>query len=203
MVSAFPPSFSNDPDPPNPNAADLPRLEDIWDQFYAYCIAIISRCPGVRRLSVADREDCVQDVMMVIVRRFGTAQVGHRPDHFDAWLRLVARNKAADLVRRRKRKPMDAFQDGSGETLLDPVNPESKVTQPEYISLVWEALLTLDKEISATSYLVFYLRSIEGWPVPEIAELFQLSTEQTRARCHRAKKKFEEILKERSGDIGS
>ncbi len=196
------------PLPDEPERLDLPvehshRLEDVWDQFYAYCMAIISSCPHVRRLSAPDREDCVQDVMMVIVRRFDKAKLHERPAHFEAWLRLVTRNKAADVFRRKRRKPMDAFHDGSGETLLDPVNLDAKLSQPEYIALVWEALLTLDKEISATTYLVFYLRSIEGWDVTEIAELFQLSNEQTRARCHRAKKKFEEILRERTGDFGT
>lgn len=196
----------NTPDPPDPGAAGArpegdPRLIGVWDQFYAYCFAIINACPGVRRLPAADREDCVQDVMMEIVRRFGAPRPGSTPDHLDAWIRAVSRNKAADLVRRKTRKPEVSFDDGSGDHVLDADDPDTDVSQPEYISLVWEALISLDQEVSATSYLVFYLRTIEEWDVPEIAALFQMSPEQARARCHRVKKKFESLLKTRGGAV--
>ena len=195
MNSADLPDF--DPDTSGPYAEGDPRLEGVWDQFYAYCFAIINQCPGVRRLPVADREDCVQDVLMEIVRRFGSPRPGRRPEHFDAWVRAVSRNKAADMVRRKSRKPEVGFDDGSGDTVLDAFDPDTGVSQPEYISLVWEGLIALDSQVSATSYLVFYLRNIEGWDVPEIAELFQISPEQARARCHRVRRKFESILKNR------
>jgi RNA polymerase sigma factor (sigma-70 family) len=197
--SAFPPRPSPSPSPTaNPRPEGDPRLVGVWDQFYAYCFAIINECPGVRRLSFADREDCVQDVMTEIVRRFGAPRTEAPPPHLDSWIRAVSRNKAADLVRRRTRKPEVFFDDGSGDAVLDDPPPgEGGPGHREYISLVWEALLSLDHEVSATSYLVFYLRNIENWDVPEIAELFQMTPEQARARCHRVRKKFESILKER------
>jgi RNA polymerase sigma factor (sigma-70 family) len=180
-----------------PNHEPDPRLAGVWDQFYAYCFAIISECPGVRRLPAADREDCVQDVLMEIVRRFGAPRPGVPPEHLDSWIRAVSRNKAADLVRRRTRKPEVLFDDGAGGAVLDADASDAEAKVPENISLVWETLISLDNEVSPTSYLVFYLRTIEGWDVPEIAELFQISAEQARARCHRVRKKFESILKTR------
>jgi DNA-directed RNA polymerase specialized sigma24 family protein len=56
-------------------------------------------------------------------------------------------------------------------------------------------LISMDQKVSVTSYLVFYLRTIECWSIPEVADLFQLSHEQTRARLHRVKQKFGSILK--------
>ena len=67
---------------------------------------------------------------------------------------------------------------------------EREEVQGEYVSIVWEALLSLDAQVPVTSYLVFYLRTIEGWDIPEIGDLFQISAEKARARCHRVKKKF-------------
>src|SRR6476646_8156669 len=110
----MPPSAdSHKPTPPRSESD--PRLEGVWDQFYAYCFAVINECPGVRRLSQTDREDCVQDVMMEIVRRFGAPRAGDPPPNLDAWLRAVSRNKAADVVRRRTRKPEVGFDDGAGD----------------------------------------------------------------------------------------
>ena len=197
MERATPPI--SDLTPAEARPEDVPRLEGVWDQFYAYCFAIINECPGVRRLPAADREDCVQDVMMEIVRRFNAPGTGARPENFDLWLRAVSRNKAADLVRRKFRKPEVSFDDGVGAAVLDlgGNDAEAGAGHPEYIALVWEVLIALDHHVSATSYLVFYLRTIEGWDVPEIADLFQMSAEQARARCHRVKKKFEWLLKNR------
>jgi RNA polymerase sigma factor (sigma-70 family) len=175
------------------------RLAIVWDHFYAYCFAVINQSPGVRRLPLTDREDCVQEVMMEIVRRFGAPQPADPPPNLDAWIHVVSRNKAADLIRKRTRKPEVYFDDGSGEAVLDDNCGDAATSQSEYISLVWEALISLDNQVSATSYLVFYLRTIEDWDVPDIAEVFQISAEQARARCHRVRKKFETLLKARGG----
>lgn len=184
---------------PPSRPAENPRLSVVWDQFYAYCFTIINQCAGVRKLTSVDREDCIQEVMMEIVRRFGVWRPDEIREELTGWIRVLSRNKAADIVRNRYRKPEVFFDDGSGEKVLDtgPSRDHAEVVEGEYVSIVWEALLSLDTQVPVTSYLIFYLRTLEGWDVPEIAELFQLSPEQTRARCHRVKKKFSTILKAR------
>lgn len=175
------------------------RVASAWDQFYAHCFKIIHECSGVRQLSATDREDCVQEVMMEIVRRFGERQAESPPDEVTGWIRVVSRNKAADIARRHHRRHEILFDDGTGAGVLDAALSAAKgqaETEPgEYVSLVWEALLSLDHEVPVTSYLVFYLHTIEGWPYAEIAELFQISQEDARVRRHRVKNKFGEILK--------
>jgi RNA polymerase sigma factor (sigma-70 family) len=182
-------------------AADA-TLASAWEHFYGYCFAIINQCPGVRRLSEADREDCVQDVMIEIVRRFGEPKPESIQEGMATWIRVISRNKAADIVRRKVRKPEVLFDDGTGAAVLDgePSSRSQAELEPgEYISLVWEALISLDHKVPVTSYLVFYLRTIEGWTIPEIANLFGISAEQARARCHRVKAKFGSILKTKRG----
>ena len=183
---------------PPSRPGDDPRLSGVWDQFYAYCFTIINQCAGVRKLTSVDREDCIQEVMMEIVRRFGVWRPDEIREELTGWIRVLSRNKAADIVRKRYRKPEVFFDDGSGERVLDagPSRDHAEVVEGEYVSIVWEALLSLDTQVPVTSYLIFYLRTLEGWDVPEIAELFQISPEQARARCHRVKKKFSTILKE-------
>ncbi len=184
--------------------ADGDSLAAVWDQFYAHCFAIISDSPGVRSLSSADRDDCIQDVMMELVRRFGTSCPDSEQDNLTGWIRTISRNKAVDIVRRRYRKPEVLFDDGAGGGLLDPAEPEAdqEQVQGEHVSLIWECLVSLDQKVPVTSYLVFYLHTIEGWKIPEIAKLFQITPEQASARSHRVKKKFGTILeaKERTND---
>ena len=171
-----------------------------WDQFYDYCFDVIGRCPSVKRLNEADRQDCAQEVMMELVRKFGDASPEEIKKSHTGLIRTLSRNKAADIVRRRYRKPETAFDDGSGGLLPDRGSDEhpTALEPSESISLVWEALLSLDQKVPVTSYLVFYLRNIENWDVPEIAELFSMTHDQVRSRCHRVKKMFEEQLKRKA-----
>jgi RNA polymerase sigma factor (sigma-70 family) len=184
--------------------ADGALLSLVWDKFYAHCSMIINECPSVRRLSIVDREDCVQEVMIELVRKFRERQPDSAQDNLTNWIRAISRNKAVDIVRRRYRKPEVSFDDGAGEGIGERNAPEVDPQQQrgEYVSLVWEALLSLDHKVPVTSYLIFYLHTMEGWKIPELAELFQISPEQTRARSHRVKKKFGSILKakERESD---
>ena len=72
----------------------------------------------------------------------------------------------------------------------------------EHVSLVWESLLSLDHKVPVTSYLIFYLHTMEGWKIREIAELFQISPDQVRARSHRVKKKFGSIIETKERESG-
>ena len=184
--------------------ADSERLSLVWDQFYAHCSTIIHACPSVRRLSIVDREDCVQEVMVELVRRFGERQPDSGQDHLTKWIRVISRNKAVDIVRRRYRKAEVSFVDGAEEGIRDrdssEIGPEQQ--RGEHVSLVWESLLSLDHKVPVTSYLIFFLHTMEGWKIREIADLFQISPDQVRARSHRVKKKFSSIVeaKERESD---
>lgn len=170
-----------------------------WDQFYAWSFEVVRGCASVRKLSEADRDDCLQEVMVELVRRFGEDELAPQGEEVAGLIRVVSRNKAADIVRRRYRKPEVAFDDGSGETVAEGNPPDGPVGQGESVALVWEALVSLDQQVPVTSYLVFYLRTIEGWSIEEIAKLLNLSNEQARARCHRVKQKFGTIVETKQG----
>lgn len=176
-------------------SAKAPRVASAWDQFYAWCFAVIQQSPAIRQLPDADREDVAQEIMVEIVRKFGEDAPETAPEGLEGWIRVVSRNKAADVLRRRYRKPEVGFDDGAGAALQQREEDSTRDRQGEAVSLVWEALLRLDQTVPVTSYLVFYLRTIEGWSIQETAELFQISPEQVRARCHRVRKKFDAILK--------
>jgi RNA polymerase sigma factor (sigma-70 family) len=181
-------------------APEADRRATAWDRFYAHCFRIINQCPNVRRLSGADRDDCVQDVLMEIVRRFGERPEDD-PEALTGWIRVVSRNKAADIARRRVRRPEVGFDDGTGSAVLDESDEAGPgLDEGESVSLVWEALTALDQEVTMTSYLIFYLRTIENWAIPEIAEVLQITPEQTRFRCHRVRKRFGAILKAKGSD---
>ena len=183
-----------DPAAPVPGAGAVPRAgkAEAWEQFYAYCFEVVHQCPSVRRLSRSDREDCVQDVLMELVRKFGDDLPEMIRAEHTGLIRALSRNKAADILRRRYRKPESSLGEDAGAGL--PAH-EAGPGPGESVALVWEALLALDHKVPVTSYLVFYLRTIEGWDVQEIVDLFGLSADQVRSRCHHVKTLFGETLK--------
>jgi RNA polymerase sigma-70 factor (ECF subfamily) len=187
---------------PTQSPAACEARKAAWDHFYNHCISIIQTCSSIRRLAEADREDCMQEVMTEIVRRFGDGHAEAPQADVKGLLLTLSRNKAADIVRRKYRKPETPFDDGAGGSV--PAGSRSRpdsIDRSDAVSLVWEALTCLDLEVPMTSYLAFYLRTIEDWSIPEIAELLGLTPEQTRVRCHRVKKRFAEILAARDGSV--
>src|SRR4051812_33516772 len=112
----------DDPDSPSTigkKPADGEKLATAWDYFYAHCYTIISECPGVRRLSTTDRDDCIQEVMLELVRKFGEHQPDAAQENLTGWIRTISRNKAVDIVRRKYRKPEVMFDDGAGAGIVD------------------------------------------------------------------------------------
>jgi RNA polymerase sigma factor (sigma-70 family) len=185
------------PDSPPPDDAATPEAgrAEAWRQFYDYCFAVVHQCPSARRLSASDREDCVQDVMMELVRKFGADLPETIRAEHTGLIRTLSRNKAVDILRRRFRRPEASLADGAGAGLAA---QEADPGSGESVALVWEALLALDQKVPVTSYLVFYLRTIEGWDVQEIVDLFGLTSDQVRSRCHHVKTLFAEALKRRA-----
>jgi DNA-directed RNA polymerase specialized sigma24 family protein len=132
---------------------------------------------------------------MELVRKFGDDLPEMVREEHTGLIRILSRNKAADILRRRYRKPESPLDSGESDGL--PAQ-ESGPDPGESVALVWEALLALDQKVPVTSYLVFYLRTIEGWEVGEIVELFGLTADQVRSRCHHVKSMFSETLKQRA-----
>jgi RNA polymerase sigma factor (sigma-70 family) len=184
------------PGSPSPGTEPLSTASraEAWEQFYSYCFAVVHQCPSVRRLPATDREDCVQDVMFELVKKFGDDLPETIRENHTGLIRTLSRNKAVDILRRRFTRSASSLDDRASGVPA----PETAPGTGESVSLVWEALLSLDQKVPVTSYLVFYLRTIEEWEVEEIADLFGLTADQVRSRCHRVRGMFNEALKRRA-----
>ena len=65
------------------------------------------------------------------------------------------------------------------------------------------ALAELAPQVSATSFRVLYLRSIEERTVPEVASELGLTSKQVRFRHHRMKLKLRRLIEVLAGDTCS
>jgi RNA polymerase sigma-70 factor (ECF subfamily) len=178
-----------------------PALAAAWDRFYD-CYA--RRLRGVLALldmTAAEQEDCLQEVWMSVVAHLGKFQCDDGRACLSTWLTTVARNKAVDILRRRRRDRADGLF-GSVEDALFDTSPDAAAdcVRHEMQDQVRRLLAELSARVSARSYQVFYQRRIEGRTVPEIAVALNMKPNQVRPLDHRMLLRFRALL-ERSTDL--
>lgn len=135
----------------------------------------------VYRLAVATvhdhaiAEDVVQDVMI----KAWNSMPSWDGDIPVRWLRVVTRNTAIDVLRRRR------FDDLTGTTpeQSDGHDPERIVEGREHLAALWQAIALLDPD--ARSMLV--LRETERLSYEDIADLFDITTSAVKAKLYRTR----------------
>ncbi len=174
-------------DPPADGAGDECDRSD-WDRFYAFCDGAMKSALASRRLQPADQEDCCQEIWVELL---ATRMSRFRGGSLRSWLAALARNKAVDVVRRDRRHPVGLLADPEARAAVD---LDARCAVDESRSMVWSALAALERQVEPRSFLVFFLRWVEGWSFVEIAENLRLTPGQARLRHHRVKEKFRRVL---------
>ena len=173
-----------------------------WEGFYQTYTHQIQSTARARGLSVADAEDCVQDVWMVILIALQRSDGDPQWDRFCCWICALIHNQVVEFLRRQARRPDRSalpLDDIVCSRYLDPV---VNCEQSEQRKLVRHVLGDLQQQVSATNYRVVQLRWMEGRGVSEIATRLDLTSEQVWYRHHRVKKHLRRLFEchgERSG----
>jgi len=151
-------------------------------------IAVLSRLLGLQNLDLA--EDIVQDTLLQAMSSWSYGSV---PDNPAGWLHRVARNKAIDLIRRRKRfteiSPDYARLIESEWTLASTVHQlflEDEIRDSQ-LRMIFAAC---HPSIPEESQIAFTLKTLCGLSAAEIAKAFLSSEETITKRIYRAKEKI-------------
>jgi RNA polymerase sigma factor (sigma-70 family) len=153
------------------------------DEFEATITLVLRRFP----LQEADREDCRQSIWAELLGSSLDLTVEPNPG---ARLAALARNKAVDLLRVRRRRPHISLAFD-----VDRADVDDREAERERASaIVWAALGRLEDGCDPATFLVFFLRWIEGWSITEAATFLGLSPGQARQRHHRLKGKFRDLV---------
>ena len=137
----------------------------------------------VKRLGVpeADAEDAVQEVFLVVAKRFHEYE---ERGALRAWLVAIARQVAQHAQRARFRRDRKESEITAPAAAAD---PHRAFEQAQAAALVNELMAGLD----ADQALVFYLAELEGMSVPEIAASLQQNVNTIYGRLRSARQRFE------------
>lgn len=167
--------------------ADLVRRAQRGD---ARAFADLARASGRAVYAIAlahlgrpsDAEDVAQDVLLAALENIGACR---EPERFDAWIVVIARNRARRaLVRRRLR---DVFRGPA---------PEIAAPSREGQELDRDALLRALSALPARTREVVLLHDLEGWEHAELAPALGITEEGSRQILSRARRRMREVLAE-------
>lgn len=152
----------------------------------------LSRFIRKRVRSDEDAEDVFQDVFSQLVEAYRGVE---RIEKVGAWLFRVARNKIADLYR--KKTPMSESEWSSPETpLLADILPDLD-NSPESMymrEIIWDAIEEALDELSEPQHEVFRLHELEGVSFRKISELTGETENTLRMRKYHAVQYLRERL---------
>src|SRR4051812_20230411 len=154
-----------------PEPAAWQRLLDLYDPLIRRWLA---RSP----LQPADRDDLVQEVLGVVVRKLPEFE-RRRTGAFRAWLRGVTVNCLRDFFRASRRRPVapgdSAFLDRLAE-LEDPQSALSQLWDAEHDRHVVRRLLELiEPQFEAPTVAAFRLAVLEGRKAADVAAALGLT----------------------------
>jgi RNA polymerase sigma-70 factor (ECF subfamily) len=147
------------------------------DAFTTLVIAAAPRLDAAARLILRDRElarDAVQDAL---IRAWRDLPGLREPDRFPAWLHRLTVNACLDVVRRRRRRPIEVVL--GALTIANPSDAGRELAERDELE---HALAQLEPELRALVVLHHYL----GMPLPEASASLNIPLGTAKSRLHRA-----------------
>lgn len=171
---------------------------EAWHCFYSQYNCLI--CYYIRQtfhsLSIEDVNDCIQEVWKELVVQLPRFRYDPLRGRFSTWLRTLARNKAVDAVRQRRR----ASRDGRGDRFLASLatragdDPSVRFEQVAAQDELRAEIDALSRRLPRRTARVVRLRCIEGRSVAEVAALLELPPAHVWTLNHRGLKQLRQLL---------
>lgn len=155
---------------------DRVRAQDraAWVRLVGLYGPLVYRWCRLDGLGSEDAEDVGQEVFATVFRKVADFRRDRPGDTFRGWLRMIARNKVRDLVRRRGEAPTGkGGSDVQRLLALIPAEVESDAEPPsdpsESAILAHRALELLREEFTEEKWNIFRRVVVEGQPPADVA----------------------------------
>ena len=153
----------------------LKDAEDVaaWDEFAAIYAPVIFRVATSRGFQAADAENLVQEVFLAVANSVANWLERDDRGRFRAWLLRIARNESVDMLTERATRPLGRDGSTADRDLANlPARDEfSSALDLEYERAVFHwAAEQVRAAVSVQTWDAFWLTSIDGLSVNEVAE---------------------------------
>lgn len=153
----------------------LKDAEDVaaWDEFAAIYAPVIFRVATSRGFQAADAENLVQEVFLAVANSVASWLEREDRGRFRAWLLRIARNESVDMLTERATRPLGRDGSTADRDLANlPARDEfSSALDLEYDRAVFHwAAEQVRAAVSVQTWDAFWLTSIDGLSVNEVAE---------------------------------
>ncbi|WP_417460690.1 RNA polymerase sigma factor [Kordiimonas sp.] len=161
--------------------------EAFWNVWLGHQDYLRGQCIRMMSGNMADAEDALSNAMLRASQKFeaySDSIVNER-----AWLSKLVYNVCIDHFRREQRTESRPFDQEQGMQVVDTLYTDPQQS-PEEIALCQEQLDQLHHSMSQLSNnlrVPLFLRCVEGWSYPEIAERLNLRTDTVRKRIQLAR----------------
>jgi RNA polymerase sigma-70 factor (ECF subfamily) len=157
----------------------LKSADDVaaWDEFAAIYSPVIFRVATNRGFQAADAENLIQEVFLAVANSIANWLEREDRGRFRAWLLRITRNEAVDMLTERATRPLGC--DGSTAGRLIENLPDrhglSSAFDLEYERTVFRwATTRVRAAVSEQTWEAFWLSSIDGLPVVEVAKRLKM-----------------------------
>lgn len=195
---------------PDTRASLIARVRDLgngdaWKEFASIYEPVILRFIQGHGLQSADAEEISQEVLSRVVNSISSWNGGGQQSTFRGWLYRITRNLTIDFLRKRKSELAKAVgHDGGMNQIPDSESSASCEFQAEYEKQIFHwAAEKLKPTFKAANWQAFWLSTVEGLPIEEVAQRLSMECSAiyvARSRImSRLAKLIQEHLKDTSG----
>ncbi len=166
---------------------DLEAFNQLVELYQDYLFALVARVVGDREAAA----DAVQEALFSAYRNLDR----FRGDSFRAWLTRIALNAATDVLRGRKRKPVDPFPEWEDEGWQPPTDEQEGPERLAVRHARGRALALALQQVTEDQRAAIVLYDVEGFDYQEIADMTGVSLGTVKSRIHRGRLALRELLK--------
>jgi RNA polymerase sigma-70 factor, ECF subfamily len=166
---------------------ELDAFNELVDLYQDYLFALVVRVVGDRDSAA----DAVQEAFFSAYRNLSR----FRGDSFRSWLTRIALNAGTDILRQRKRRPVDPYPEWEDDAWQPPA-PESEL--PERVALQRNRSRLLAQalqQITEDQRTAIVLYDVEGYDYQEIADMTGVSLGTVKSRIHRGRLALRDVLR--------
>lgn len=173
-----------------------PSLQTVegWERFYSFYHPRLTRMAMRCGIRDSEADDLLQEVWIEVSRKLADFAYDPARGRLHGWLSVLVQRKVRAAHRRRRPDKRPANCGLASVPCRRQLVAAELVEKEELRTQVRLAIDQLRKRLSASTWRVLHLKSIEGRSVSEVAEELGLSCEQVWARHHRAKRALRQAL---------